>query len=66
MQRFTSAIAIDKVQRKFCKWMLNVKQSTERHVRIIKYWIELNSNESVYIIIRTVYRSMVEDLSKGQ
>ena len=25
---FTSAIAIDRVQRKFCKWMLNVKQST--------------------------------------
>ena len=37
----------------------------ERHVRIIKYWIKLNSNESVKIILRTVYRSMVESLSKG-
>ena len=78
---FTSAIAIDRVQRKFCKWMLNMKQSThnlaiynelglypmiiERQVLIIKYWIKLNSNENVNIILRTVYRSMVEDLSKG-
>ena len=52
---FTSAILTDRVQRKFtfCKWMLNVKQSThnlaicselglypmiiERQVRILKY-----------------------------
>ena len=25
---FTSVLRIDRVQRKFCKWMLNVKQST--------------------------------------
>ena len=78
---FTSAIAIDRVQRKFCKWMLNVKQSThnlaicselglypmiiERQVRIIKYWLKLNSNENANIILYNVFRGMVEDLSKG-
>ena len=75
---FTSAVEIDKVQRKFCKWMLNVKQSTnnlaicsdpmiiERQVRIIKYWIKLNSNESDKIILRTVYKCMIEDVSNGE
>ena len=68
---FTSVVEIDKVQRKFCKWMLNVKQSTNnlaicselglypmiivRQVRIIKYWIKLNSNESDNILLKTVY-----------
>ena len=38
----------------------------ERQVRIIKYRIKLNFNsDSVDIILRTVYKSMVEDLSKG-
>ena len=79
---FTSAVEIDKVQRKFCKWMLNVKQSTnnlaicselglypmiiERQVRIIKYWIKLNSNESDNIILKTVYKCMIEDVSNGE
>ena len=51
----TSAMRIDRVQRKSCKWTLNVKQSTnniavcselgiypliiERQVRIVKYWL---------------------------
>lgn len=78
---FSSAISIDKVQRKFCRWMLNVKQSThnlaicselglyplviERQVRIVKYWLKLNSNESGNIILSTVYRSMIDDVSNG-
>ena len=33
---FTSALTIDKVQRKFCKWMLNVKQSTLK-LATVKY-----------------------------
>lgn len=78
---FTSAIRIDRVQRKFCKWMLNVKQSTnnlaicselglyptfiERHVRIVKYWLKLNSNESGNILLYTVYKNMIADMSNG-
>ena len=37
----------------------------ERQVRIIKYWLKLNSNENANIILYNVYRGMVEDLSKG-
>ena len=78
---FSSAISIDKVQRKFCRWMLNVKQSThnlaicselglyplviERQVRIVKYWLKLNSNESGNIILSSVYRNMIDDVSSG-
>ena len=78
---FTSALRIDRVQRKFCKWMLNVKQSTnnlsicselglypliiERQVRIVKYWLKLNSNESGNIILSTVYMDMIADVSEG-
>ena len=78
---FSSAISIDKVQRKFCRWMLNVKQSThnlaicselglyplviERQVRIVKYWLKLKSNESGNIILTSVYHSMIDDMSNG-
>ena len=37
----------------------------ERQVRIVKYWIKLNSNESGNIILRTVYMKMVDDMSRG-
>ena len=77
----TSAMRIDRVQRKFCKWTLNVKQSTnnlaicselgiypliiERKVRIVKYWLKLISNECDNIILNTVYRIMLDDVSNG-
>ena len=54
---FMQAEYIERVHRKFCKYMLNVKISTnkyavynelgrypliiERHVRIVKYWLSL-------------------------
>ena len=76
----TSAVRIDRVQRKFCKWMLNVKQSTnnlavcielgiypliiERKMRIVKYWLKLISNECNNIILNMVYRIMLDDASK--
>ena len=61
--------------------MLNTKQSThnlaicselglyplviERQVRIVKYWLKLNSNESGNIILASVYHSMIDDMSNG-
>ena len=69
---FTSAIMCDRVQRKFCKWMLNVKQSTHNlaicselglHPMFIERLRILN--ESGNIILHTVYMKMVEDMSKG-
>ena len=55
----TSAMRVDRVQRKFCKWTLNLKQSAnnlavcseleiyplivERKTRIVKYWLKLIS-----------------------
>ena len=54
---FSNAQNIERVHRKFCKWFLNVKMSTNnlslyaelgrfplsiaRHTRIIKYWLSL-------------------------
>lgn len=58
---FYHAENIERVHRKFCKWFLNVKMSTDtlslyeelgqfplfiaRHVRIIKYWLNLYQNK---------------------
>ena len=69
------------MQRKFCKWMLNVKQSTnnlaivselgrlpmciERKIRIVKYWLKLYSNENGNIILRVIYHQMVDDMDKA-
>ena len=78
---FTSAMRIDRVQRKFCKWTMNEKQSTnnlavcsglgiyalivERKVRIVMYWLKLISNECDNMILNTVYRIMLDDVSNG-
>lgn len=56
---FSRADNIERVHRKFCKWLINVKNSTNnlalygelgryplfigRQVRIVKYWLKLNS-----------------------
>ena len=78
---FMSAEMIERVQRKFCKWMLNVKRSTnnlailselgrlplciERKVKIVKYWFKLFSNDNGNIILRVVYNQLVDDIDKG-
>lgn len=78
---FTNAERIDRVQRKFCKWMLNVKQSTnnlvicselgrfpmiiERKVKIVKHWLKIISNETSNIILNTVYKHLFDEMSKG-
>ena len=64
---------------KFCKRILNVRQSTcnavvyaelgryplfiNRYVQILKYWFKLKSTEN--IILKTVYRLSHEQCEKG-
>ena len=67
---FTRAENIDRVHRKFCKWLLNVKMSTDnislygelghfplilgRQVRIIKYWLNLHNIKNNKFILKTL------------
>ena len=68
------AECIERVYRKFCKYMLNVKISTnnhavynelgrypliiERHVRIVKYWFSLLQTSKNNCILNAVYTSI--------
>ena len=74
---FTNAENIERVHRKFCKWLLNVKMSTNnlslygeigrfplyigRHVRIIKYWLHLHQSKSDNCILRTLNHVLRKD-----
>ena len=76
-----SAEGIDRVRQKFCKWTLNVKQSTnnlevcselgicrlifERKVRRVKFWLKLITNKCDDIILNTVCRILFVDMSNG-
>ena len=67
---FYTAQTIERVHRKFCKWLINVKMSTNnlflagefsrfplyigRHERIIKYWLNLSKADNC--ILRTLSR----------
>lgn len=67
---FATAENIERVHRKFCKWLVNVKMSTKnlylagefgrfplhigRHVRIIKYWLNLHNLKSSNCILQTL------------
>ena len=67
---FSRAENIARVHRKFCKWLINVKISTNnlslagelgrfplfigRHIRIIKYWLNLHNTKNVNCILRTL------------
>ena len=71
---FMHAECIERVHRKFCKYMLNVKISTntyavfnelgrypliiKRHVRIVKYWFSLLQKSKNNCILNAVYASM--------
>ena len=75
---FMQAEYIERVHRKFCKYMLNVKISTnnyavynelgrypliiERHVRIVKYWFSLLHKSRKNCILNAVYVSMETDM----
>ena len=72
---FISAECIERVHRKFCKWILKVKMSTNnyalykelgryplsivRQVRIVKYWFKLISDSNSNCILKSVYQCMV-------
>ena len=65
---FATAEKIEQVHRKFCKWLTNVKMTTnnlslagdfgrfplfiERQIRIIKYWLNLHSTKRQIRIIK--------------
>lgn len=67
---FSTAQNVERVHRKFCKWLINVKMSTNnlslaaefgrfpliisRQVRIIKYWLNLHSIKSENCILNTL------------
>ena len=72
---FNTAESVERVHRKFCKWVLKVKQSTnshsvygelgrfplfiERQIRCVKYWFRLLNEKSDNCILTTVYRNML-------
>ena len=71
---FTSAECFERIHGKFCKWILNVKMSTNnyalykelgrcpliigRQLRIVKYWFILKSELNANCILKTVYNCM--------
>ena len=71
---FSNVIKLDCVHRKFCKWLLNVKTTTntlsvygelgrfpliiERQIRAVKYWFKLCNTDTTNCILRTVYKDM--------
>ena len=76
---YTKSKSIERIHMKFCKRILNVRQSTcnavvyaelgryplfiNRYVQILKYWFKLKSTEN--IILKTVYRLSHEQCEKG-
>ena len=75
---FMQADYIERVHRKFCKYLLNVKTSTnnyavynelgryplviERYIRIVKYWFSLLHKCRRNCILNAVYMSMETDM----
>ena len=71
---FINAECIERVHRKFCKYIINVKQTTnnyalysevgpyplliERRIRIVKYWFNLMRKSENNCIINSVYNEM--------
>ena len=71
---FASAQCIERVHRKFCKQILNVKLSTnnyalyielgrdrlyiERQIRIIKYWFKLATERNSNYILKSAFEDM--------
>ena len=78
---FISAEGIERVHRKFCKRVLNVKLSTNnygiykeldryplfitRQIRIVKYWLNLATNTNSYCILSSVYSCMERQIAEN-
>ena len=79
---FYTAENIERVHRKFCKWLINVKMSTNnlslagefgrfplfigRYVRIIKYWLNLYHSKNDNCILRTINNVARIEVEAGQ
>ena len=77
---FLNAECIERIHRKFLKYILNVKTSTnnyavykelrryllniERQLRIMKYWFKLLDSANSNCILKQVYNSMLADMTK--
>lgn len=75
---YLNAEYIERVHRKYCKYILNVKASTnnyalycelgrypliiERKIRIVKYWFKLLQKSEDNCIINAVYKCMYQDI----
>ena len=78
MWGFSYTQNIERVHRKFCKWLLNVKVSTNnvylyaelglfhlsigRHIGIIKYWLSLYLTKKENCILRTINLEQRQDV----
>ena len=74
---FASAENTERVHRKFCKWLINVKKSTNnqslagefgrfplfigRQTRIVKYWLNLHNTKNENCILRTINLDLREE-----
>ena len=79
---FYTAQNIERVHRKFCKWLINVKMSTNnlslagefgrfplyigRHVRIIKCWLNLFSSKANNCILRILNNAARIEVDAGK
>jgi hypothetical protein len=73
---------IERVHKKFCKWILNVKQSThtlalyselgrfplyiERHVKMVKYFLMINTVKSENCILKAVLQDQIKSLELNE
>jgi hypothetical protein len=78
---FSRAENIERVQKKFCKWLVNVKMTTNslalysefgrfplyigRYVRIIKYWLNLYGCKKFNCILDTLITNQRKDLENN-
>lgn len=67
---FLKSEILERIHKKFCKWIVNVKMSTntlalysefgrfplyiDRYIRIIKYWLNLNQTKTSNCILHTI------------
>ena len=78
---FARAENMERIHRKFCKWLLNVKMSTNslalyaevgrfpliinRQTRIIKYWLKLFNRKSFNYLLSTITNDQIHEINKN-
>ena len=78
---FLNAESIERIHRKFLKYLVNVKKSTcnyaiykefgryhlsiERQIRIIKYWFKLINIQDSNCILNAVFNDMLHDMKRS-